>query len=362
VDGITGREDQKRDEKISAEARAAIDENCLAWVRKVTGNPAVTVSPLAQERVYEISDLVWSLAYRAGREDLLRSGSCPECAAGDPHNEPDKPHIHLTTYGYLLYAPDHEQLDFVREIREIERRAGREDAARDLRKIAVSSDKGNILRDLLDFAADVTEGKYTAAQVSLAAKVAAGDRTDDLDGDGVQPTEDAARNALIIIGELDITTVVAALDRAGFDCPDDALGNASADLLQRLPVWQGSDGRYRPRIPKVDQPGVQPAEDGIDEQWSVWLTVPGGITVVTLADEQDDEPLNALGDVRRYDSDEEWARDYAANPPEGTLKAQVRRRTRTHWSAWQPVDQSGVQPTEEQRARSEDQNRDEEQR
>jgi hypothetical protein len=130
VDGITGREDQKRDEKISDEARAAIDENCLAWVRKVTGNPAVTVSPLAQERVYEISDLVWSLAYRAGREDLLRSGSCPECTAGDPHNEPDKPHIHLTTYGYLLYAPDHEQLDFVREIREIERRAGREDAAR----------------------------------------------------------------------------------------------------------------------------------------------------------------------------------------------------------------------------------------
>jgi hypothetical protein len=132
VDGITGEEDQKRGEKISDEARAAIDENCLAWVRKVTGNPAATVLPLAQERVYEISDLVWSLAYRAGRED----------------------------------------------------------AARDLRKIAVSSDKGNILRDLLDFAADVTEGKYTAAQVSLAGKVAAGDRTDDLDGDGVQPTEE----------------------------------------------------------------------------------------------------------------------------------------------------------------------------
>jgi hypothetical protein len=72
VDGITGEEDQKRGEKISAEARAAIDENCLAWVRKVTGNPAVTVSPLAQERVYEISDLVWSLAYRAGREDAAR--------------------------------------------------------------------------------------------------------------------------------------------------------------------------------------------------------------------------------------------------------------------------------------------------
>jgi hypothetical protein len=103
-------------------------------------------------------------------------------------------------------------------------------------------------------------------------------------------------------------------------------------------------------------------QDRIDEQWSVWLTMPGGITVVTLADEQDDEPLGAVADIRRYDSDEEWARDYAANPPEGTLKAQVRRRTRTHWSAWQPVDQLGVQPTEEQRARDEDQKRDEEQR
>jgi hypothetical protein len=103
-------------------------------------------------------------------------------------------------------------------------------------------------------------------------------------------------------------------------------------------------------------------QDRIDEQWSVWLTMPGGITVVTLADEQDDEPLGAVADIRRYDSDEEWARDYAANPPEGTLKAQVRRRTRTHWSAWQPVDQLGVQPTEEQRARNEDQKRDEEER
>lgn len=77
-----------------------------------------------------------SVAYRAGREDLLRSGSCPECAAGDPHNEPDEPHIHLTTYGYLLYAPSHDQLDFVRQIREIERRAGREDAARELANAA----------------------------------------------------------------------------------------------------------------------------------------------------------------------------------------------------------------------------------
>jgi hypothetical protein len=70
-------------------------------------------------------------AYRAGREDLLRSGSCPECTAGDPHNEPDVPHIHLTPYGYLLYAADHERPGFIEEIRAVERRAGREDAARE---------------------------------------------------------------------------------------------------------------------------------------------------------------------------------------------------------------------------------------
>jgi hypothetical protein len=133
-------------------------------------------------------------------------------------------------------------------------------------------------------------------------------------------------------------------------------------IRAEIPTTGGGD-----LVPEItDQPEDQKRaardqeQDRIDEQWSVWLTMPGGITVVTLADEQDDEPLNALGDVRRYDSDEEWARDYAANPPEGTLKAHVRRRTRTHWSAWKPVDQPGVQPTEEQRARGEDQERGEE--
>jgi hypothetical protein len=87
---------------------------------------AVVLSVADIERIKEA-------AYRAGREDLLRFGSCPECAAGDPHNEPDKPHIHLTAYGYLLYAPDHDQLDFVRQIREIERRAGYAEAVARLR-------------------------------------------------------------------------------------------------------------------------------------------------------------------------------------------------------------------------------------
>ncbi|MFL6110760.1 MAG: hypothetical protein ACJ786_05350 [Catenulispora sp.] len=165
MDGITGEEDQERGEgEIPAEVyEAAGRAYCLA---RYTYSPAAYVSDEARERHiardaldearqpstraavnaavrlivarYERAlreqkrnlEAVHDEAYRAGREDLLRSGSCPECAAGDPHNEPDKPHIHLTTYGYLLYAPDHEQLDFVREIREIERRAGREDAAR----------------------------------------------------------------------------------------------------------------------------------------------------------------------------------------------------------------------------------------
>jgi hypothetical protein len=86
---------------------------------------AVVLSVADIERIKEA-------AYRAGREDLLRSGSCPECTAGDPHNEPDVPHIHLTPYGYLLYAADHERPGFIEEIRAAERRAGREDAAQDL--------------------------------------------------------------------------------------------------------------------------------------------------------------------------------------------------------------------------------------
>jgi hypothetical protein len=59
---------------------------------------------------------------------------CPECAPGakEPHNEPDVPHIHFTSYGYLLFAPNHEFRDFIEEIRQVERRAGREDAAREI--------------------------------------------------------------------------------------------------------------------------------------------------------------------------------------------------------------------------------------
>jgi hypothetical protein len=127
VDGITGREDQKRsrDTDIADRERAyELAKPTIERWQEMPNREAYVQSMIASAAY---------VAYRAGREDLLRSGSCPECAAGDPHNEPDKPHIHLTAYGYLLYAPDHDQLDFVRQIREIERRAGYAEAVARLR-------------------------------------------------------------------------------------------------------------------------------------------------------------------------------------------------------------------------------------
>jgi hypothetical protein len=126
-------EDQKRDEE---------DVQLFSFVTKLLGQQRTMAKAMTQlaDGLYEIAKAfeateldvrkLWEAAYRAGREDLLRSGSCPECTAGDPHNEPDVPHIHLTPYGYLLYAADHERPGFIEEIRAVERRAGREDAAR----------------------------------------------------------------------------------------------------------------------------------------------------------------------------------------------------------------------------------------
>lgn len=59
--------------------------------------------------------------------------------------------------------------------------------------------------------------------------------------------EDESQDALIIQGDLDITTVVASLDRAESEGGD--LGRAAGDLLRRLPTWMGSDGHYRPAGP-----------------------------------------------------------------------------------------------------------------
>jgi len=59
---------------------------------------------------------------------------CPECAPGakDPHDEPDQNHIHLTPYGYLIYAPDHEMRDWIEEIRAEGYARGRHTAASDI--------------------------------------------------------------------------------------------------------------------------------------------------------------------------------------------------------------------------------------
>jgi hypothetical protein len=253
VDGITPQS------KIADDICAVVNE----WFQALP-------TPVEQQR--DRSNLLLALvaefsraekaAYRAGREDLLHSGSCPECAAGDPHNEPDVPHIHLTPYGYLLYAADHERPGFIEEIRAVERRAGREDAAREA-GLTCQDEAEWLLGPRPSPSSHFHECIRERGHPSTVHRCQCGMswRPGNQRSDGVQPTEDAARDALIIRGDLDITTVVAALDRAGFDCPDDALGNASADLLQRLPVWQGSDGMYRPRIPKVDQPGVQPTEE-----------------------------------------------------------------------------------------------------
>lgn len=98
------------------------------------------VAETYEQRYREMAERVdrletqWSEAraegYRAGREDLLRAGSCPECEAGEAHPDPTEPHVHLTAYGYLLYAPGHERPGFIEELRAVERRVGREDAAR----------------------------------------------------------------------------------------------------------------------------------------------------------------------------------------------------------------------------------------
>jgi hypothetical protein len=188
-------EDQKRDEE---------DVQLFSFVTKLLGQQRTMAKAMTQlaDGLYEIAKAfeateldvrkLWEAAYRAGREDLLRSGSCPECTAGDPHNEPDVPHIHLTPYGYLLYAADHERPGFIEEIRAVERRAGREDAARDilaaLRQREDAAHETYARRQALgvgDQAAEWAVRSRTWRQARQAADEAA-----IAVGDGVQPTEE----------------------------------------------------------------------------------------------------------------------------------------------------------------------------
>lgn len=59
---------------------------------------------------------------------------CPECAPGAkaPHDDPDQNHVHLTDYGYLIYAPGHEMADYIQEIRAAAYARGRHTAASDI--------------------------------------------------------------------------------------------------------------------------------------------------------------------------------------------------------------------------------------
>lgn len=56
---------------------------------------------------------------------------CPECAPGatDPYPWPDTSHVHVTPYGYLVYAPEHEARSFIEQIRVAAYGQGRDDEA-----------------------------------------------------------------------------------------------------------------------------------------------------------------------------------------------------------------------------------------
>jgi hypothetical protein len=178
VDGITGEEDQRRDEAEAIKAAMRTQVDAL-----IGGNLPTTAFVAAVKVAYRVG----RAAYRAGREDLLRSGSCPECTAGDPHNEPDVPHIHLTPYGYLLYAADHERPGFIEEIRAVERRAGREDAAREL-GITCQDDPGALWPPADHFHECARERGHRSrthrCQCGMEWQLV------DQSGDGVQPTEE----------------------------------------------------------------------------------------------------------------------------------------------------------------------------
>lgn len=72
--------------------------------------------------------------------------------------------------------------------------------------------------------------------------------------------EDTARGALVVRGEADITTVVAALDLMACESVSAAERAAAGDLLHRLPTWMGSDGAYVPRMPGVPGAGTGGAQ------------------------------------------------------------------------------------------------------
>lgn len=97
--------------------------------------------------------------------------SCPECLTGEAHSDPAEPHIHLTSYGYLLYSPDHPRPDFIEEVRECGRRYGREEAARAILEHAGPLPEGAVpdaRRRALLTAARIAAPKPTAAQIAEA--------------------------------------------------------------------------------------------------------------------------------------------------------------------------------------------------
>lgn len=95
---------------------------------------------------------------------------CPQCKI-TPHGKPDEPHIHLTDFGYVLFTPNHELRDYIEEIREFERTAGRTAAAAQLH-----AEAARMRRD--DFRAGKVGIEYINGWEDAAARIAEGNRTD----------------------------------------------------------------------------------------------------------------------------------------------------------------------------------------
>lgn len=134
--------------------------------------------------------------------------------------------------------------------------------------------------------------------------------------------------------EDDVVSAVAALERAhkvapchhdelfkdfGIVCHVHAVRAALNDLAER--------GRLLPS-------GGESRED-----WAVWVHQPGGVTVVTGAVDDDTAMLG--------ETDEEWARRTAADPPVvgAVLRTEVRRRY-VHVGDWSEVPTETAEETE----------------
>lgn len=86
--------------------------------------------------------------------DLVNPKRCPEC----PPEVNTGPHVHRTSYGYLIWAPDHGEDFFIEEIRVAERRAGREEAAKAVEGLLATLCMDGTGRHLMETAVRIARG------------------------------------------------------------------------------------------------------------------------------------------------------------------------------------------------------------